>query len=149
MGIKSGEVLWEKASYKTADDLMVLLKNIFGSENQSERFRMELKARRRQPKESLQTLYQDVLRLLTLAYGCSSGGVMDTIGVDAFVDSLGDHELRRQVLQKDCKTLARVLITATKIEAIECTAPADPIISYGPDGMRNERAHVRRACCDC
>ena len=45
------------------DRNVALLKARFGSENQAERFRAELRSRQRPKGKSLQKLYQDVRRL--------------------------------------------------------------------------------------
>ena len=46
--------------------IVALLKARFGSENQTERFRAELRSRKRNKSESLQKLYQDFCRFVTM-----------------------------------------------------------------------------------
>ena len=53
----AGQVLWDAGNCTSADDLIRLLKNRFGSLNEEERYRSELKARRRRRGESLQSVY--------------------------------------------------------------------------------------------
>jgi len=60
-------VLWAGGAQNSSAEIIDLLKDQHGSDNQKERFWMELKARRRKPGESLQTLYQDVKRLMCFA----------------------------------------------------------------------------------
>src|SRR6266516_5458205 len=66
MGLTAGIVLWDNGDFScsTAAELITLLKNRFGSGNQKERYRMELKSRRRGPVETLPSLYQDIKKLL-------------------------------------------------------------------------------------
>ena len=51
-----GNVLWDSGSPSSSVELISLLRSRYGSENQADRFRMELKRRRRQTGESLQSL---------------------------------------------------------------------------------------------
>jgi len=64
----AGQVLWDAATCSSVEALVQLLRNRFGNQNQTERFRAELKVRRRRPGETLQKLYQDVCKLMALAY---------------------------------------------------------------------------------
>ena len=49
-------------------DIIRLIQTRFGTQLQVQRFKAELHARRRAPGESLQQRYQDIRRLVTLAY---------------------------------------------------------------------------------
>jgi len=61
---------------------------------------MELHNRRRRPKEDLSSLYSDIRRLMSLAYpGRDPSNVKETVGHDAFLDALGDPELRACILE--------------------------------------------------
>ena len=64
----AGQVLWDAANCCSVEALIQLLRSRFGNQNQSERFRAELKSRRRKPGESLQRLHQDICRIMALAY---------------------------------------------------------------------------------
>ena len=50
----AGQVLWEAGSQADTKSVMDLLRTLFGTELQAERFKAELRARRRRPGESLQ-----------------------------------------------------------------------------------------------
>ena len=63
----TGQILWDTGAQQTAEEVMVLLRSRFGDVNQAERFRAELRRRRRYPGESLQKLYHDICRLMALA----------------------------------------------------------------------------------
>jgi len=56
--------LWEWGSDTTVSQLTQLLKNRFRMQDQTERYRRELKTRKRRKNESLQSLYNDTSRLL-------------------------------------------------------------------------------------
>jgi hypothetical protein len=76
----AGQILWDAGSQTSVHSVMELLRARFGNENQAERFRAELKARRRRKGESLQTLYNDICRLLALAYPGPSNAPMNLMG---------------------------------------------------------------------
>ena len=73
----AGQVLWDAGSQTSVKDIVRLLRNRFGSQHQAERFRAELRARRRQKGESLQTVYQGVRRLIALAFPGESGSLYE------------------------------------------------------------------------
>src|SRR6266516_4069510 len=145
MGTAAGSVLWDsgKEKYSNAEELITMLKNRFGSENQKERYRMELKSRRRGTNETLQSLYLDIKKLLALSYGTAAEDVIEVIGIDSFTDALNDNDLRIAVLQKGCTTLDEAFTVAVRLEAIIRTTPLDCKILYGADGQRTDRASAR------
>jgi len=53
-------------------DVVELLQTRFGTKLQAERFKAELYARRRQPDETLQHLYREINRLVSLAHPTKS-----------------------------------------------------------------------------
>jgi hypothetical protein len=56
----AGQVLWEAGDKSTEKDIVELLRNRFGNVNQTERYRAELRNRRRKRGESIQAVYQDI-----------------------------------------------------------------------------------------
>ena len=63
------QLLWESPFHDfTFEEFVDKLKQRFGSIGQSQKFRAELKSRRRQKGETIQSVYADVCRLLSLAY---------------------------------------------------------------------------------
>ena len=83
---------------------------------------MELKTRRRQKGESLQPVFQDVKRLMALAFPSQIGSMAEIMAIDIFADSFTDKESRKQVLQKSPATLAEALTWAVRFEAINDSA---------------------------
>ena len=69
----AGQVLWDAGQQSSVDEVIRLLQNRFGSLNEEERYRSELKARRRRRGESLQSVYQDIRRIMALAFPGKSG----------------------------------------------------------------------------
>jgi hypothetical protein len=139
-----GTILWDNGfPIKNSSDLIRILKSRYGSDHQMERFRMELKVRRRRKGESLQNVYLDIKRLLALAYPGETGSVIESMGVDVFVNAFADKELRRQVLQRGCTTLDEALSWAIRMEAIDSSANIDEPIIFNSDGNRKDRAYAR------
>jgi len=67
------QLLLELTAGATEADVIQLLRNRFGCANQQERFRAELRTRRRRPGETVQDLFLDIVRLLSLSYPGRSG----------------------------------------------------------------------------
>ena len=87
-----------------------------------ERFRVEMKNRRRKRGESLQMLYQDLCRLKVLAFGQSQESDFSRLYLrDVFLDALNDRELRKLVLIQEPCTMEEALRLACRLEAIDAT----------------------------
>ena len=93
------------------------LQKCFGNTGQATQYRIMLRSRRRQAKESLQTLYQDVCRLLSLAYPGPRTKLSDDLAVDAFTDSLNDADLQQRVRDRFPSDLAEAYKIALSLEA--------------------------------
>jgi hypothetical protein len=78
---------------------------------------VELKSRRRQPNESLRTLYQDIQKLFMLAYPGPKSDLKEEVAIEAFIDSLDDFDLERRVKDRFPKTLSDTLTIALSLEA--------------------------------
>ena len=138
-----GNVLWDSGSPSSSAELIQLLRSRYGTEHQAERFRMELKTRRRQKDEPLQSVFQDIKRLMALAFPGQHGSMAEITAIDAFVDSFTNRDLRKQVLQKSPATLAEALTWAVHLEAIDDSGKQHTS-SYDKDGHRdkdNRRGH--------
>src|SRR5258708_322162 len=94
-------VLWDGTAVHSSDTLITALRNRYGSTNQKERFKSELRARRRRKNETLQSVYQDIRRLMALAYAGETGSMAEDTAVTAFVDSFGDDVFASKVLEKE------------------------------------------------
>jgi len=89
----AGQILWDAGIASSADELVALLRNRFGSDNQAERYRAELRALRRRRGDSPQVVYQEVRRLMALAFPGQSGTLWEVLARNAFLDALGDQTL--------------------------------------------------------
>ena len=88
----AGQALWDADTHSTVDELITLIRNRFGSANQCERYRTELKVLRRRRGDTLQIIYREVRRLMTLAFPGQSGILWEAMARDAFVEALGDPD---------------------------------------------------------
>ena len=81
-----------------ATEQIALLRNRYGSQDMIEKFLYELKTRCRQKNETIQSLFEDVCRLLALSYPGETSSLSQTIFRDAFLDSLNDPEMCIKIL---------------------------------------------------
>jgi len=142
----AGQVLWDANSCDSVEALIQLLRNRFGNQNQVERYRAELKVRRRHQGESLQMLYQDICKLMALAYPGWSNDLSDVIAKDAFLDALDDPKLRREILVQQPQNLDSALAIASRLEAYD----KDPNEYRDSEGSckRGKNKYVRAATVD-
>jgi len=117
----AGQVLWSLKPDATADSVISLLCTRFGNELQIERFRAELRARRRRRGESLQSLYLDVTRMVALAHPTSVPDLTQHVAKEAFINALGDDKLQICVMDKQPTTIEEALGIAGRLEAYKCT----------------------------
>lgn len=129
----AAQVLWQLSDQSTEKEIITLLRNRFGNIDQHERFRAELRARRRLPGESVQSVYQDIRRLLALGYPGEFGTVIEILGRDCLLDALDDPALRQRVLDSRPSSLDDCLATICRMEAYSA-----------PKTSRHEDEEVRR-----
>lgn len=115
----AAQILWDSSKTDTADKIIELLRNRYGSLGQAERWRTELKIRKRRPNESLQELYSDVLRLFSLAYPKCDNDVFATFLRDAFLDSLNNQQLYVRIVEKEPSNIDEALQCAMRFEAYD------------------------------
>ena len=108
---EAGQVLWDSELNVTNSlgKLTRLLKDRFGGAAQSDKFKMELRSRLRQPRESLTDLYRDIKRLMALGYPDLDAKAREVIAVDRFIDSLGDADLALKIRERTPTTLDEAL----------------------------------------
>jgi len=113
----AGHILWNMGNKTTVEAAIRLLRNRFGTAGQSEWYRAELHARHRKPGEDLQHLYQEIARLILLAYPDRSDDVTDLVARDAFLDDLDDETLRVRIMDREPPNLDAALKHAIKLES--------------------------------
>ena len=141
----AGHALWDAGPQTSFDSMVNLLRARFGQQGQAERYRAELKARKRKSNETLQELYQDICRLIALAYPQEPGSVSSAIlARNAFMDALDNHRLYTRVLEKEPQTIEAALTEACKLEAIYASRSGkisddDDVETGVSEGRRRDR----------
>jgi hypothetical protein len=116
---EAGQILWDTSSSDTnsLDKMKKLLSDRFGGARMSEKYRMELKLRRRRPNETLTALHQDIRRLMALAHPDLQHDSRETIAVDFFIDAIDDADFALKVRERVPKKLDEALCVALQLEA--------------------------------
>ena len=82
----------------------------------SEKYRIELRNRRRTTDETLQSLHADIRRLAALAYKGVPPEMRDQVTCDSFLDALGDAELAFKIRKRQPTDLDSALRIALQLE---------------------------------
>ena len=114
----AGQVLWDYSAETTGSlsKLIKVLKERFGEANQSDKYRLELKSRRRRPNETLRNLHSDIRRLAALAFPELEHGARETMACDYFIDALDDPNFALKVRERSPKDLVSALRVARQLE---------------------------------
>ena len=129
-------MLWELPNNCTATELIALMRNRYGSQDMIEKFRYELKTRRRRKNETIQSLFQDVCRLLALSYPGETSSLSQTIFRDAFLDSLNDPEMRIRILERGATTISEAYTFCARREAFVASGDTEREGGGGDDRRR-------------
>lgn len=115
----AGQLLWDTPPTETdtVDKLVQLLRNRFGGAKQVDKYRMELRLRRRQPEETLSQLHQSIRCLMALAHPTLKADERETIACDYFVDALDDPDFALKVRERAPSTLDDALRISLQLEA--------------------------------
>lgn len=114
----AANLLWQLPEDCGEQELLQLLQSRFGDEGQVETYRAQLRARRRRKGESLQSLYLDIHRLVSLAFPSEKGRSVGVCARDAFLAALNDNEARFRVLDKGAETLQEAYEIVTRYESL-------------------------------
>lgn len=101
------------------DSLVAALSKRFGSQNQTELFRAQLKNKQRKKGENLPELAQSVRRLVKLAYPEAKYDLQETLAKDHFIDALADTDMRWGIYQSRPKCLDSAVKTAIEFETFQ------------------------------
>jgi len=104
--------------------LIKWLNSRFGTEGQSSPYRSQMRTRKRGKIEQLQTLYYDINGMAGLAYPGKNSIHRELAAIDAFIDPLGDSNMRMRVPDKEPKSLDHALHIALLAEANTEAKPA-------------------------
>ena len=115
----AGQLLWDMpaSDTDTVAKLVKLLRNRFGGAKQADKFRMELRLRRRQADETLSKLHQDIRRLMALAHPTLKADEREVIACDYFIDALDDPDFALKVRERTPTTLDDALRISLQLEA--------------------------------
>jgi len=105
----------------TYSDLVEKLEKRFGTIDQSARYRIQLKGRRRRKNESLYNVYDEISRLVLLAFSGEQPVHRDDFGVEAFIEALDDYQLELYVRSENPKDLKAALKHASIMESFTST----------------------------
>ena len=100
----------------TYAELETKLKQRYGSLDQVETYRVQLKARRRKKNETLSELMTDIRRLFALAYPGPSNYMSDLVAKESFIDALGEKDLMIRVMEREPKSLEEAFKIAERME---------------------------------
>ena len=81
---------WSQPELNVMEAVVKVLQDRFGTLNTRERFRCELRMHKRREGEELQSLYQYVKRLVSLAYPNEKSEATSIMARDAFLEALDD-----------------------------------------------------------
>ena len=117
----AANVLWDTSSEKTdsIQKLCDILHIRFGTIGMAERYRTDLRTRRRRCGETLQELHLDIQRLTSLAFPGPRNDASDIIGRDAFIDSLNDDNLSLKVREREPLSLNEAAKIAIRLESYQ------------------------------
>ena len=83
----------------------------------AEKYRLELRNRRRSADETLQSLHSDIRRLAAFAYNGVTPEVRDPVTCDHFLDALGDPDLAFKIRERQSADIDSALRVALQLEA--------------------------------
>ncbi len=88
----TAQLLSTQADIPTFSKLVERITTRFETDGKSSLFEAQLRARRRGPTETLQSLYQDISRPMALANPGLESTHSDAVAVDAYVDAIDDEK---------------------------------------------------------
>ena len=132
----AGQVLWDYGAETTASlsKMIRALKERFGEANQSDKYRFELKSRKRRPNETLRNLHSDIRRLAALALPELDHKARETMACDYFIDALNDPNFALKVRERFPKDLDAALRVALQLEVW-----SKDVEQSHPESTRKER----------
>ena len=114
------QLLWDTGdpNLMDYDQLLERLRARYGSTGQAEKFRAELRNRRRRRGESLAELHGDIRKLMALAYpGINQSEICEVVARDHFIDALNDRDFEIKVREREPPGLESALRLAVRLEA--------------------------------
>ena len=115
----AGQALWnsDASATNTLQKLTALLQSRYSGSRQSDKYRMELRLRRRRAGETLSALHQDIRRLMALAHPTLQQEAREAIACDYFIDAMDDADFALKIRERAPPTLDEALRVALQLEA--------------------------------
>jgi len=115
----AGQVLLDSdaSATDTLEKLTTLLRSRYSGSRQADKYRSELRLRRRGAGESLSTLHQDIRRLMALAHPTLQQEAREAIACDYLIDALDDADFALKVRDLAPPSLDEALRVALQLEA--------------------------------
>jgi len=115
---EAGQVLWDYGPEVTGSlsTLEKLLKERFGGIKRADKFRLELRNRRRKTGETLESLHSDIRRLTVLAHPNLDPKAREVLACDYFVQSIAEPKLVLKIREANPSTLDEALHAALREE---------------------------------
>jgi len=129
----AAQVLLSEDGPQTFDSLCSELRDNFGTKGFETQFESQLRVRRRRKGESLRELFQDINRLVLLAYPDSKGRLRDKLAMESFVDGLNDADLALKVRNLSPTDLQSAYRTALMLESNQM------LVNRGEEASRKRR----------
>ncbi|HSN23165.1 MAG TPA: hypothetical protein VLS45_03205, partial [Methylomicrobium sp.] len=99
-------------------------------------------------RRKLQALYIEISRLMSLAYPGPSTALSEIVGRDAFLEALGDQNLRIRILEHEPATMDDALRWASRLEAYAQSDGQGSASKNDEDFGRNRPKYARMAATD-
>ena len=106
-----------RQTYQLMLSLSITSRMRFGTDSQGALFKAQLRAHKRGNNETLQVLYQDISRLVALAYPGPESTHSDALAVDAFIDTIDDEKLELRIRDRELRTLDDAFKATVMLEA--------------------------------
>lgn len=120
----AGQLIWDSGSPEdiTYRDLVEKLRRRYGSLDQQERYKAQLRARRRNVGEPLAKVYQDIRGMMTRAYpGQATTDMGEQMARDHFLSALNDKDFELKIRERFPNTLDEAFKQAVQFEALKET----------------------------
>jgi hypothetical protein len=117
------QLMWDSDGL-TYKELVEKLRDRFGGRGMEERFRTELRCRRRTKGESLRELAQDIRCLMALSYPGEKSSLSDHIARDVFLTALDDPEFELKIREREPIDLDSAVKIAKPYEVFRAAADA-------------------------
>ena len=128
----AGQVLEGLPTTVKTADVIKLLETRFGTKLQVERFKAKLGARRRQKDETVQHLYREISKLVSLAYPLKDTDFTDHVCKEAFIRALNNGPLQLKVMEGEPTNLEQAPNLATRYEAYKNSLVSQGTLSQSP-----------------